>query len=274
MSEAQARLDTLLQILHRFHVVELGFPLDESTPHLPSHPPLMHGLIRRHGDLDLGDDVSAAADIVTLGLHTGTHLDAVGHVSRAGRLHGGMATSGTRGDGRLAGHGIDEIAPFVGRGVLLDIAEQRGVPRLEATDVVSAKEIEACAAASRAEVRKGDAVLVRTGWPRYRGDRERFAGRDGAPGVGADAARWLAERGAALVGADTPAFEPLPSHGIPAHVELLVRHGIPILEFLDLEALAAANVEVFLLIAVPLRISGGTASPMRPLALVPRSGHG
>ena len=53
------------------------------------------------------------------------------------------------------------------------------------------------------------------------------------------------------------------------HVHLLVESGIHIIECLNLEELAASGVREFLFVATPLKIRGGTASPIRPYALVP-----
>ena len=50
---------------------------------------------------------------------------------------------------------------------------------------------------------------------------------------------------------------------------LLVEAGIPIMEVLDLTALAASGAHEFLFIAAPLKIKGGTGSPVRPLAVLP-----
>ena len=55
---------------------------------------------------------------------------------------------------------------------------------------------------------------------------------------------------------------------MPVHVHLLVESGIHIIECLNLEELAAAGVREFLFVALPLKIEGGTASPIRPIALV------
>lgn len=54
------------------------------------------------------------------------------------------------------------------------------------------------------------------------------------------------------------------------HIHNLKEKGIPIMESLDLENLAAAGVEDFTFVAAPLRVVGGTGSPIRPLAIVPR----
>jgi len=60
----------------------------------------------------------------------------------------------------------------------------------------------------------------------------------------------------------------VPAAAMPVHVHLLVESGIHIIEALNLEELAAAKVHEFLFVAAPLRIRGGTGSPIRPLALV------
>ena len=54
---------------------------------------------------------------------------------------------------------------------------------------------------------------------------------------------------------------------MPVHVHLLVECGIHIVEMLNLEELAKDRVYEFTFIAAPLKIRGGTGSPIRPLAL-------
>lgn len=261
-------LDTITNALGAARTFDLAFPVGTRTPHLPNHPPVMHRLIRRHGDLDLGDGVSAAADMITMGLHAGTHIDAIGHISNDGRLHGEVPVGIAQSEERLLCRGVDEIQPFIGRGVLFDVAHTRGVDALGAGEAVSAEDLATSAKRDGVTLRQFDAALIRTGWARSRGDRTAYVGHPGGtPGVSLDAARWLADQGVTLVGADTPTFEPMPTRGVPVHVELLFRRNIPIVESLDLESLAAARVVQFLLVLVPLQIVGGTASPVRPIAV-------
>jgi kynurenine formamidase len=56
---------------------------------------------------------------------------------------------------------------------------------------------------------------------------------------------------------------------MPVHVHLLVESGIHIIECLNLEELSASRAREFLFVATPLKIRGGTASPIRPIALIP-----
>jgi kynurenine formamidase len=90
------------------------------------------------------------------------------------------------------------------------------------------------------------------------------------PGLGLDGAAFLAERDVVLVGADNRAVEPLPFHGaaeLPVHRLLLLEHGIYLIEFLFLEELAADQVYEFLFVVAPLRIAGGSGSPVSPFAI-------
>jgi kynurenine formamidase len=120
------------------------------------------------------------------------------------------------------------------------------------------------------QVREGDAVLVRTGtmksWP-----DEAAMQRSAGAGLSLAGAEWLAGHRPALVGSDTAAVEVAPS-GVPGepqpvHRRLIRELGIPLLEWVYLEELAARQVFEFLFICVPLPIRGATGSPIRPLAI-------
>jgi len=92
-------------------------------------------------------------------------------------------------------------------------------------------------------------------------------------GVSSAGAQWLAGKKVRAVGADNMAFDTNDSFDkelgftLPAHVLLLVRAGIPIIENLNLEELAAEGVREFVFICLPLKMQGATGSPVRPIAL-------
>jgi kynurenine formamidase len=86
------------------------------------------------------------------------------------------------------------------------------------------------------------------------------------PGPEIEGARWLSKRGVFAAGSDTVAFERVPS-AMAVHVHLLVESGIHIIEALNLEELARDRIYEFVFVAAPLKIRGGTGSPIRPLAL-------
>jgi kynurenine formamidase len=267
-------MSDLIRLASAARVYDLARPLEAATPVSPNHPPFRMALMRRHGDVVREDGSSGANELLTLGGHTGTHVDALCHVSSGGRLHGGAdAFEASRG-GRFRELGVDTVAPMLCRGVLLDVPRAHGADTWEAGRPITAADLAATSEARSLEVRRGDAVLVRSGWPvgRY-GDPAAYVGAaTGVPGPDITAARWLSERGVRVTGADTIAYEWLaPGAGharLPVHVHLLAERGIHIVEVMDLEELARDGVTEFLFVLIPLRIAGATGSPVRPLALV------
>jgi kynurenine formamidase len=253
-------------------VVDLAQPLHPAVPVSPSHPGFKHALQRRHGDAVRVDGTSGANDLLVLGTHTATHVDALAHISHDGLLHGGVDARAAQEGGRFLEHGVHTIAPVVAPGVLLDVPALLGVDRLAPGQAVTADHLDAAAGAH--EVEPGSVFLVRTGWAQLWDDPHAFLSHDdGVPGPDEEACRWLAARAPRLVGSDTTAFEHIPAgegHArLPGHRVLLVEAGVPIMEMLQLERLARLAPSAFSVVAAPLPIVGATGSPLRPLALVP-----
>ncbi len=163
--------------------------------------------------------------------------------------------------------GIDTMAPLVSRGVLLDVA---GPKRLAPEHSITVDELERAAGSAKVEIRPGDVVLVRTGYGALWSEPAEYL--RGA-GVSAAGSSWLIDRQVSAVGADNMAWDVIgptdPELGVtlPGHVLLLVRAGIPIIENLNLEELAAAGVHEFAFVCLPLKMRGATGSPVRPIAL-------
>jgi kynurenine formamidase len=92
------------------------------------------------------------------------------------------------------------------------------------------------------------------------------------PGVTGPAAKWLAKHGIKATGSDTNAFDQImrgPNFlARPAHTILLFQSGIHTIEVLNLKELAAAGIEEFLFVLMPLKLIGATGSPVGPLAVV------
>lgn len=260
--------DDLLTQLSGARVYDLEQPRYQGAPTHPAHEPgFVLALHRRHEALPEEPRTSASA-LLTMAEHSGTHIDALCHQASEMRLHGGIEVDPTvqtaRGFTRL---GIDETPPIIRRGVLLDLPALGEVPhRVEAAD------LEACRRAHGVELTPGDVVLVRTGSGARWGDPTAYAG---GPGIAASASRWLAERRPSAVGADNLAWdipgERDPDLGctLPGHLILIVWAGIHIVENLMLEELAAAGAREFVFVCLPLKLRGGTGSPVRPVALVP-----
>jgi kynurenine formamidase len=253
-------------------IYDLAQPLEAKMPVSPNHPGFKMALMRRHGDMERTDGGSAANEMMLLGGHTGTHIDALCHVSHRGKLFGDVDASEAQRGGSFSSHGVETIAPILCRGVLLDVAALKGVDVLDPAEPISAADLEATVDRQKVEVGAGDAVLIRSGWPSLWQDSARFLGAtDGAPGPDESAARWLSERQIRLSGAETVAFEWIPpgrGHALlPVHRILLVESGIFIVEMMDLTELARDNVWEFLFILTPLKVAGATGVPVRPIAV-------
>jgi kynurenine formamidase len=185
----------------------------------------------------------------------GTHIDALSHFSRDGRLFGGepVVQSYSGGMGR---HAAESIRPILRRAVLLDIAGLLQMAALPRDFEITPEHLDA--AGEGLEIHAGDIVLLRTGWAAYWGEPARFLQQGHSPGPSTAGAQWLSRRGLFAAGSDTLTFERVPAETMPVHVHLLVECGIHIIECLNLEELAAA----------PLKIRGATGAPLQPLALV------
>ncbi|MBI3695846.1 MAG: cyclase family protein [Acidobacteria bacterium] len=259
----------LLNLVHKAKVYDLAQPYFTGMPHHPVHPPFLYSLSKKHGDYVAAGGASSASEAIALGGHVGTHIDALCHFSCNGKLYGGTEAASVQSYGAgLQKWSVDTITPIFRRGVLLDIAGQEKVDALPVDFVITPEHLDAAARAHGVTIERGDIVLLRTGWARYWNDAARYIADVKGPGPEEAGARWLSSRGAFAAGSDTVAFERVPSRSMPVHVHLLVENGIHIIECLNLEELAAAGVYTFLFVAAPLKIQGGTGSPIRPLALV------
>lgn len=236
----------------------------------------------RHGDLRDIAPASAAAEVVTMAAHTGTHIDALCHIGEHQDADGKPDAAGRvrlyageqqfvhadenitfQGQGHLC---AASIPPIVTRGVLLDIAGNKGVDVLPDGYVITADDIEAALNAQGSEVRSGTAVLVRTGFYRHLRDGNR-AYSDCIAGLGLEAAKLLHSRGMILAGADNMTVEAYPPYDHSVHRFLLVHNGVTHLENLYLDDLAAERVYEFMLIVTPLRLRGATGSWVHPIAI-------
>jgi kynurenine formamidase len=246
---------------------DLAHTLIPGTPHHPNHPPFGFVLTKTHGEVIYGDEVSASSELLVMGGHVGTHVDALCHISRRGILNGNQSVVGHQSHaGGIDVHPVHELQPLIGEGHVVDL------PRLIGRDATPADEIGAAEFdrwfQDHEPPKSGSIVLVRTGWSRYWDDNRRYLSLDaGCPGIVLSGARWLTDRGILATGADTVAYEKTPDPNLPVHVHLLLESGVPIMEAMDLDALVADEVWEFVFVAIPLAIHNGTGSPIRPIAL-------
>lgn len=203
-----------------------------------------------------------------------SHMDGLPHVLSKGKMYNGFPASDLQPTGAL--HlGIENAhAGIVSRGVLVDMAWFKGVDYLTAGTAITTADLEAWERRTGITLGTGDVLLLRTGrWEQVRqqGNSMTLAS---APGLHASVALWLHARGVAVLGSDVVA-DVMPSgmtdRAIPLHELALAAMGMPLLDNLDLDAAAVYARQqqrwTFMFVGAPLRIPGGTGSPLNPLAI-------
>ncbi|MCA1728921.1 MAG: cyclase family protein [Actinobacteria bacterium] len=251
------------------------------TAEMPIHPAHQQAgysyLLHRHHEDEYRPSEAGprtgAAGVIVCGEHTGTHIDALCHQSDALVLYGGVHIGEVQSSRGFTKHGVEEIPSIVASGVLIDVAAMEGVESLESGHAITDRDLQKCCERQGVSIEPGSVVLVRTGNGRYWDDSERYLA---GPGMDASASYWLAEKQVLAVGADNTAWDMPglkdPDLGcmLPGHLILLSRHGIYIIENLNLEDLAAAGHHHFDFVCAPLKFVGATGSPVSPLAIVPQ----
>ncbi len=204
-----------------------------------------------------------------------SHMDGLQHVAHKGMLYNGMPIASLTPEGTEQ-LGIQNVAAegVFTRGVLVDFPRHLGVDYLPAGSAISASDLEAWEAASGVTISSGDVLLIRTGrWVEVR-EQGQWDLTKKAAGLHSSVAAWLKARGVAVIGCDGVS-DVIPSgvEGLinPLHELVIAGLGMPILDNLDLEAVADAaserNRSTFLFVGSPLRVPGGTGSPLNPLAI-------
>ena len=240
-------------------VVDLTQPLSETTPVLVLPEPFANTphLSRKQLSHFDGAGPAWAWDVLELGEHTGTHLDAPIHWITG---KDGLDVASIPAD-RLTGPAvvIDKTAEVAADpGYLLTVAD------LEAFE------------AEHGAIQAGSWVFFRTGWGSRAADEAAFLnlGAEGpvTPGPDVEAAKWLAEHpgivgfGVETVGIDAGAAGGM-DPGFPVHNFLLGAGRYGLTQLANLEALPITGA---LVVVAPLKLVGGTGSPSRVLAFVPR----
>jgi kynurenine formamidase len=188
--------------------------------------------------------------------HGGTHIDAPVHFAQ----------------GRQS---VDQVplSRLIGSAAVIDVSEQAGRNRDYLIGVADIRAWEA----GHGTLPAGAIVLFRTGFDRYWPDATRYLGtaeRGQAgvaglsfPGLDPEAARWLvSERAVGMVGIDTASIDYGKSKTFGSHVALMTAN-VPALENVaHLDRLPATGAT---LIALPIKIAGGSGGPVRIIALLP-----
>jgi kynurenine formamidase len=232
-------------------MVDLTHSFDERTLYWPTSPSGFVLESLSHGKTPGG--FFYAANKLTAPEHGGTHLDAPIHFA----------------EGKATAEAIP-LSRLVAPAVVIDITRKASAD----ADALLAPEDLTAFEATHGRIEPGTIVLVRTGWSERWPDRKRYFGDDTPgdasrlhfPGIGAAAARLLVERQIAAAGIDTASIDHGPSKDFQAH-QILFAADIPAFE--NLTSLADVPARGALVVALPMKIAGGSGGPLRVIAIAP-----
>lgn len=256
--------------------VTLSLPLNtERAVHCPT--PAEHYMTELSPRDSASGSLHFIKDYVGLDYHNDghTHIDALCHIAYEGLMYNGRPADAVTADGSTV-NTIEVLKDgLVGRGVLLDIPRHRGVQWLEPGEHVFLDDLEAAEREQGVAVEPGDIVLVRTGHAGRLAELGPWNTGEAKAGLHPSAMTFLADRGVAALGCDGNSdTAPSTTAGVafPIHVLAIVALGVHLLDYLQLEDLRDACEDArrwsFLFVAVPLRIIGGTGSPLNPVAIL------
>jgi kynurenine formamidase len=225
-------------------IIDLSQEIFTGMPVFPGLPEVTISMHVSHEEWDgiaNSDVVSPAVNRLELGEHTGTHVDAINHMARQYR-----------------GQSIDTmpLAMFYTEGICLDLSH-KGLREL-----IEPADLERALSTAGLEIEPGDTVLLYT--DHYR----RLFGTDhwhDGPGISVAAARWLGEQKIAAFGVETMA------PGVLHLSNQEVHHICGELGFTHYENMVNLHLLIgrgrFRFIGLPLKIRGGTGSPVRAVAI-------
>ena len=253
----------------------------------PTAPGPHNGWPAEHRMIRAGDDphypgvagLSVALDYIGVQQHgiACSHIDALCHVFVRERMYNGYPAADVKSTGALRNDMMPMGDGIVTRGVLLDLPAIKGGVPLDGFYRISTEDLSRAEEHAGLRVEPGDVLIV------HKGRQRRVAAQGhtdpittGMPGLHPECALWLHERGVAILGSDYM-NDPQPNWEcdgwpIPIHYLGICGMGMTLLHNLDTEALAeqcrGLGRYAFLLTIAPLKIPGGTGSPLNPIALL------
>lgn len=247
-------LPALALDVSEYDLVDLSHPYNSDTLYWPTSPSRFERRQLAFGETDGGYFYSAFS--ICTPEHGGTHLDAPQHFAADGLPTDAIPLENL-------------IAPAI----VIDVSKKAAADRnyrLSARDVRLFED-------QHGRIKPGDIVLLRSGWSQYWPDAKSYLGDDTPgdasnlqfPSYGEDAARLLVEeRKVAILGVDTASIDFGKSQDFVVHRVAAARNVSGLENLTNLHSLPATGA---LVVALPMKIEGGSGGPVRVVALVRKS---
>ena len=231
--------------------IDLSYAFSEETIYWPTEDGFRLDELA-YGETEAGYFYSSYR--ISTAEHGGTHLDAPFHFSRDG-----MSTEEIPLDRLIAPAVVVDVSARATPDYRIDVADLEGWER------------------AHGRIPDGAILLLRTGWGERWPDRLKYLGTERTgpeavaelhfPGIHPEAARWIIEeRDVAAVGIDTPSIDYGQSSGFEAHV---IIYGANIPGFENVANLSQLPAEGAFVVALPMKVTGGSGGPLRIVAFVP-----
>lgn len=273
------------QLVKHGKVYSLGVDISSESPPLPNGPREYRlgivqpaegepGTLAPHADgrgiTQGANQLTANADFMTVWMGIGTQIEGLGHIGIDNRYYNGIRAEDFVSKTGVSKFSIHDIPPIVSRGVLLNVAQVVKRNPLEGGYAISERDIRAAEKAAGLTLRKGDVVLIHTGWlSADAAVKAKYSGQQ--PGLGLAAARYLASKDIVAIGSDNDAVEAIPAEdptqAFPVHTELLTKNGIYLLENVSTALLAADGATEFLFVLGQPRYVGAVQAIVNPIAI-------
>ena len=239
-------------VMFAYDVVDLTHTYNDETIYWPTETKGFQMKEQAHGFVEGGWFYSSYA--ITTPEHGGTHMDAPYHFEQRGEK-------------------ANEVSPrrFIGHAIVIDVSKQA---RKNPDYLLTKKDIKKFEK-EHGKIEQGAIVVMRTDWSKHWPDRKKYLGDDRPgrtddlhfPSFGKEAAQFLIEkRKAKMIGVDTASIDYGQSKDFIVH-RIAGSRNVPGLENLtNLDQLPPKGA---MIIALPMKIGGGSGAPVRVIALVP-----
>jgi kynurenine formamidase len=257
--------------------LSLAIPLDQTSPQLGGAPgrmaPLRTMLAINTSYTGQEGDAAFNDDNVVMAMASGTHIDALAHVTYGGFMYNGFPAGRVTAEGGATMCGADKLDPIMSRGVLLDVAASKGVDRLEAGYPITGDDLDVAAEHAKVTLQPGDVVLVRTGHMKFFHEGKTQVYNHDSAGLASRTVSWTRRHDLGAVFTDTYVYDVWPPEDWGAMMAVHMIHlrdmGQIQGQNFDLETLAvdcaADGRYEFLFTAAPEPFTGACSAPVNPI---------